>query len=357
MKILIVGSAASTHIYKWVVGLQDVGISVELVSAEQPQFRFPCEVTVVPDRASLLGKCTSLPEALATLRTKFQQGRFQLLHCHYAGRYGAWGVLSRVHPLVMSIWGSDVLINPHKSIFHRAAIGTMLKKADVLQSTSQNMASKVKQLYGIDNISIVPFGIDLNRFSPSPQVPRERFRIVSIKSLKRIYGLDLLLRAISEVRKNDVIALECLIYGNGEAKADLSKLAKQLDISDIVTFMGVAKHEEIPYILTTADLAVYPSRSESFGVSALEAMACGCPVIMSDAPGHVEISEGLQYKKLFRRESISALVEEIQNTITNSAERQLAVDEALQHVRSKYNWADCLKQQKEKYAEILAKHP
>jgi L-malate glycosyltransferase len=290
------------------------------------------------------------------LRSRYRDGRFQLLHCHYAGRYGAWGVLSRIHPLVISIWGSDILLKPEKSRFHKALIGRMLKSADFLQSTSRNMAVKVDDLYGIKDVSVIPFGIDADRFSPAARLQRERFRIVAVKSLRHVYGLDLLIKAVSAIQKEDNILLECLIYGEGEARGELERLVIDLALSNTVTFMGRANHDEIPRILADADLAVYPSRSESFGVSALEAMACGCPVIMSDASGHVEISEGLPSAKLFQRESLSSLVAEMRKVMANADEVQTSVQDALQRVRTKYDWNDCLKQQRLRYAEILAKH-
>jgi L-malate glycosyltransferase len=355
MKVLIVGSAASTHIYRWVCALVEKGVRLHLLTAELPQFEFPCEITVIKSSNTTLGKIASTMRAVATLRNIFVRGKFEILHCHYAGRYGMWGALSGVQPFVLSIWGSDVLINPHKSRFHRALIGWMLRRANKLQSTSMNMVHVVAGLYGIKNVSIIPFGIDTKKYEPYTRTKANKFRIVFIKSLRDVYGLDLLLEAIAKlVNLEAMVDVECLIYGDGDARSSLEQLSRKLRVDNIVNFMGKAPHGEIPQILSNADLAVYPSRSESFGVSALEAMACGCPVILSDAPGHLEITQGRLVAKIVTRNSAEALASAISEVIRNPQQLAETATRARRHVEERYNWQNCVQRQISEYESILA---
>jgi L-malate glycosyltransferase len=356
MKVLFVGSAASVHCYRWISGLTRRGLKIHLVTAEQPAFEFPCDLSIISLPKGPAKKISSIRTGVSQIRTDFAKKKMDILHCHYAGRYGMWGALSKVHPFLLSMWGSDILVNPNKSIVHRAALGWMLKTADHLQSTSNNMASAASELYGLKNIAIVPFGIDTERFAPLPKHSRNNYRIVSIKSLEQVYGFEVLIHALAEIHwQGDLRTIECSIYGEGSQRKRLEELVYEMGLSNIVTIKGRIRHEWIPEVLSNADLAVYPSYSESFGVSALEAMACGCPVIMSDAPGHLEISKNLPTATIVPRNSVSALVKAIRASIINNDEMQMKATLAVNHVRTNYSWEDSLDIQIRNYERISAK--
>jgi L-malate glycosyltransferase len=356
MKVLFVGSAASIHSHRWISGLTRKGLRLHMVTAEQPAFDFPCDVTVAGAEDARPGKIRSLAAGVRQIRADFAAKRMDVLHCHYAGRYGVWGALSAVHPFLVSIWGSDILLNPHKSILHRTALGWMLRRADHLQSTSQNMAKAAWDLYGLKGIAIVPFGIDTEKFTPLSKSPSPKVRIIAIKSLESVYGFDVLIRAIAAInRQGDFPEIECSIYGKGSQQPELEGLVQELGLRKVVAFKGRIEQDKVPQLLSNADLAIYPSRSESFGVSALEAMACGCPVIVSDAPGHVEVTGGVRAARIFPRGSVDALASEIRASIANKEETLKRAALALSHVRANYSWNDSLDVQIRNYEQISAK--
>jgi L-malate glycosyltransferase len=356
MRVLLVGSAASTHIYRWAGALVARGLHVHLVTAEPPQFDFPCTVTVVADQTGALGKLASLRRGVRKVREIFSDAGCDIVHCHYAGRYGAWGALSGVHPMILSVWGSDILLNPGKSALHKAAIGWMLKRADYRQSTSRNMADAAKALYGLDDFVLVPFGIDTSSFSDVPRKPDGVLKIVSVKSLRHVYGLDVLIKALARVK--DVAGLPrvtCAIYGEGDDEDRLKALARSLGLEGAVSFGGRAPHADIPEILASHDVAVYPSRSESFGVSALEAMACGCVVILSDAPGHVEITQGLPNARIVARESVEDLQRHIVDLALAYPHLNTERRDGVAHVKQHYEWDACVAAQIANYRRVIGR--
>jgi L-malate glycosyltransferase len=369
VRILFVSSAASTHTYRWVSALVAKGIHVRLVSAEKPLFDFPCEVSHLESGAGVLGKVTSLAKSARRIREIFHDENFQILHCHYAGRYGAWGALSGVHPFVLSVWGSDILLTPKKTPIHKALVGWMLRRADFRQSTSRNMANTAKSLYGLDDFTIVPFGIDTSVFKPSEIERSGPLRLIAIKSLSANYQLDMLVRAVEMVSVNikeinlDIgyPGVTCTIYGEGPERKRLLELIKLLRVEKVVTLMGRAPHEDIPKILSSHDVAVYPSYSESFGVSALEALACGLHVVLSDASGHVEVTEGLAEgtrslakARILPRNTVEELRTMIAELLINVKRTRTINVEGIAHVKKWYEWDECVAKQIDAYRRILA---
>jgi D-inositol-3-phosphate glycosyltransferase len=162
-------------------------------------------------------------------------------------------------------------------------------------------------LYGADarKISVVPGGVDLNLFHPTP--PEEAKRMLGLPASRRIVlfvgrieplkGIDTLLRAMALVApeipqwQED---LSVIIIGGAPGagidevnaeRARLEKLRAELGIEDLVTFQGAKDQDTLVYYYSAAEMVVMPSHYESFGMVALEAMACGTPVVASKVGG------------------------------------------------------------------------
>jgi len=137
-------------------------------------------------------------------------------------------------------------------------------------------------------IRIIPCGVNLDLFRPIDQ-ERARRRLnlngedvlLFVGRLVPIKGLDRLLMAISYLERKRPMKL--LVIGGDDQnpipRENLRNLTKELGISDHVTFFGFVDHEELPWFYSVADVCVIPSFHESFGLVALESLACGTPVI------------------------------------------------------------------------------
>jgi len=162
-------------------------------------------------------------------------------------------------------------------------------------------------LYGAspDKIDIVPPGVDLNRFRPiDPRearvkigVPPDDNMILFVGRLQPLKGIDTLVRALALVRQREPALAKnvcvSIIGGDADPNSDveqqelekLRKLQAELNIEDLVTFLGGKDQDTLVYYYTAAKMVVMPSHYESFGMVAIEAMACGTPVIASDVGG------------------------------------------------------------------------
>jgi glycosyltransferase involved in cell wall biosynthesis len=226
-----------------------------------------------------------------SLKNILNQIHPDIIHAHYASSYGAACVSAKIDRYFLSVWGSDIYEFPHSSYFHQYLLSQSLKKASVLLSTSEVMAVEA-QKYTSKTFEITPFGVDMNLFSPNRRtrpLNDGRFIIGTVKTLNPIYGIkDILIASNIVVTRRPDIPLEISIAGKGSQEAELKDLCNKLQLTNRTSWLGYIDQNEAASAWANLDLAIIPSRKESFGVAAVEAQACGTPVITSDAPGLLE---------------------------------------------------------------------
>ncbi len=142
----------------------------------------------------------------------------------------------------------------------------------------------------------VPCGVDTDHFSPMPRgrarrklgLPPGEPVVLYVGRIEPLKGIDILLRAAAETEGR----FRLLVVGgdrkDADRKSELRQLAGQLGIGDRVAFRDAVAHQELPLYYNAADVCVVPSYYESFGLVALEAMACGVPVVASRVGGLLE---------------------------------------------------------------------
>ena len=181
----------------------------------------------------------------------------------------------------------------------------IVQSADVLIAATPVEEQQLVRLYDADpdRIQIVSPGVDTERFHPIPErYAKEQIAlcpdcriILFVGRIEPLKGIDNLLRAVAHVVDDlpDLRnSLRVPIIGGDpdrvrqdEEMVHLEELREELDIGDIVTFLGAQDQDLLQYYYSAAEMVVMPSDYESFGMVALEAMACGTPVIASDVGG------------------------------------------------------------------------
>ncbi len=314
MKVLMVSDAGSIHTMRWAASLKEAGVDIALFSITPYTGGFYRGKSINLHIFDLFGYKKKKKNArkwkilhlLSVFRSHFKavkalkrvigNERPDILHAHYATSYGLVAVLSGFHPLIVSVWGSDVYEFPRLSILNRMAVEYLLGKADRVLSTSRAMAEETS-MYCNGRIGVTPFGVDTEVFRPLQRKDHEGIIFGTVKTMSRKYGIDILLQAYALMRKQmeenprESVKTGLVIAGDGPDREDLEMLAENLGIGSETVFTGRIAHDGLPALYAGIDVAVFLSRAESFGVSAVEAMACGVPVIASDAVGFREIME------------------------------------------------------------------
>ncbi len=173
----------------------------------------------------------------------------------------------------------------------------IVAQTDRLIAANPAESQDLQTYYGADpaRISIIPCGVDVELFRPLPRdqarsllnLPQDAKIVLFVGRLEPIKGVDILLDALSHLNCDGCQGLALIVGGNldGTEAARLLAIRDGLGLRDSVRFLGAQEQRTLPYFYAAADLCVIPSFYESFGMVAIEAMACGLPVIASRAGG------------------------------------------------------------------------
>lgn len=183
----------------------------------------------------------------------------------------------------------------------------ILQTADRIIAATLAEQSQLEFLYGANSkkLRVIPPGVDLSRFYPIPRdearefigVPVKNRMILFVGRIEPLKGLETLIRAVAWMQEASELLCcphSLVIVGGDPEESELSvnaemarlqNLVKSLGVRDFVLFLGKRDQESLPYYYSAADVVVVPSHYESFGMVALEAMACGTPVVASQVGG------------------------------------------------------------------------
>ena len=179
--------------------------------------------------------------------------------------------------------------------------------------------------------------------SASLNTKQERSVIGVVSRLEPIKGMDLVIPAFAEVRKRfpDV---RLLVVGDGSLRGSMEQQAQELGCADAVTWAGRQPQESLPQYYGEMDIVLMPSRSEGFGLTAIEAMAHGCVVVASDIGGLPEVVRDGVCGLLHRTEDVADMAEKICYLIASPELYRSLQKNALQHVQ-KFSF--------QRYAELI----
>lgn len=227
--------------------------------------------------------------------------KLDILHVHYAIPHASAAFMAKqiletygIHiPFVTTLHGTDITL-VGKDPTYKPVVTFSINKSDGVTTVSENLKEDTRNHFDITNeIAVIPNFIDFSRFSSRP---KDHFKKAIAPNNERILIHTSNFRKVK--RTADVIKMfrlilgripsKLLMVGDGPDRANNEQLCRNLGICDHVRFLG--KQDAIEEILSVADLFLMPSETESFGLAALEAMACKVPVITSNAGGLPELN-------------------------------------------------------------------
>ncbi|GGY18582.1 glycosyltransferase family 4 protein [Paludibacterium paludis] len=294
-RLLLIGSA-SVHTWRYLAGIAPHVGRIYLV----------CNTDVPPERrpANLAGTLT-VDFGLKALRTA---GRIRdwarriepdMVHVHQANSV-AWHAVRALQgcpaPLVLSAWGSDVLLLPRQNALMRRMVSTNLAAASVVTSDSLHMAAVIRELAGEGPaIKVLNFGMDA--LPPEPDFVSRPRRVLSCRLHKPLYRIDAILRAWRDVENDNRFADWSLtVAASGEETDSLKALAASLTLQR-VSFTGFVKTDVLAGLYRDSRVFVSVPSSDATSISLLEAMGHGCLPVLSNLPANGEwVIDGLNGK-------------------------------------------------------------
>lgn len=253
---------------------------------------------------SILGRLNDLLRVLSILICiKINKIQFDIIHAHYAHPPGFVAVLlAKImkKPVVITCHGSDIheyteKNYPNKSRRHRVLYA--IKNANYLISVSSFLKERIISL-GIDGtkVEVIPNGINKERFYPIEinaarnklKLPINKKIILNVGVLTPIKGTVYLINAFADlIKERDDLLL--IIIGEGPLRSELENKARSLNLEQYVQFIGFVPNEELVFWFNAADLFVLPSLGEGFGITIIESLSCGLPIVASNIGGIPEI--------------------------------------------------------------------
>lgn len=338
LRLLVLSNGGVGHTERWVDYFADRGDDVHLASIESG----------VPTRAvehrlpSLLPvPMLRYPAALPWVARLAKRVDPDVVVGHFVPNYGFLCALLGRRPFVCVAWGSDVLLNPARSRFHRWRARYTLERADVVLSDA-DMLTRAIEAQGIRprRIETYTFGVDTARFRPGEGPKTDPPVILSYRQLLPLYHVDLLVRAVPLLRQRTDRPFRVRIIGEGTERPALIRLAEELGVSDVVHFVeGRLDDDTLIREIQNASIYVSTSRSDTTSVSLLEAFACGVAPVVTDIPGNREwIEEGVS-GYLIPLERPEYLADRLEDLLAHPERRDAFVARNVRAVRSRADWA------------------
>ncbi len=227
--------------------------------------------------------------------------KLDLLHVHYAiphasAAYMAKQILATegIHiPVVTTLHGTDITL-VGKDASYEPVVTFSINQSDGVTAVSDDLRKDTYEHFAVTkDIAVIPNFIDLDRFKKHPKehfktaiCPNGEKLIVHTSNFRKVKRVDDVVRIFEKIRQ--VIPAKLLLVGDGPERKSIESLCRELRTCDDIRFLG--KLEAVEEVLSVADLFVMPSEKESFGLAALEAMACEVPVISTNAGGIPELN-------------------------------------------------------------------
>lgn len=209
-----------------------------------------------------------------------------IVHGHYVTSYGLWAAACGRPPLVLTGWGSDILVSPHRSRLVRAVTGWTLRRADLITADSQDMLDEIARYRPRAPLHQIYWGADTEKFRPYPSTDPV-FRIVSLRAWEPNYNIDVILDATARLRAAEPgAAIELHLLGGGPLEPRLRSTAQALGLDDIVQFHGRVDEDRLAQLVNRSHVSVSIPASDATSVALLESMASGLPVVVSDLPAN-----------------------------------------------------------------------
>jgi N-acetyl-alpha-D-glucosaminyl L-malate synthase BshA len=227
--------------------------------------------------------------------------KLDLLHVHYAIPHASAAYMAKqilkTHgismPVVTTLHGTDITL-VGKDASYEPVVTFSINQSDGVTAVSEDLRKETYEHFKITNeIEVIPNFIDLEKFKKQKKdhfkkaiCPNNEVLVVHTSNFRKVKRIGDVIKVFYNIHKE--IPAKLLMIGDGPERVHAEQQCRELGIVDDVRFLG--KLEAVEEVLSVADLFLMPSEKESFGLAALEAMACEVPVISSNTGGIPELN-------------------------------------------------------------------
>lgn len=300
---------------------------------------------------------------------KSADARYNLIHSHYwlSGLVGKqlqawWHVPHVVMFHTLGAIKNSIGIGEDETELRIESEREIVTSCDLVIASTESEKAELIRHYNATpaKISVIPCGVNLDLFQPvDKKMARKELNLNSQKvilfvgRIEPLKGLDKLLRAVTHLNGREAPLL--LIVGGDEHSRDqlraLRKTADELRIADRITFAGSVSQEKLPLFYSAADVCVIPSYYESFGMVALESLACGTPIVATDVGGMRQIVRNEKMGHIVSDNSPHKLADAMSRLLYSQAKMQ---DRRIRREAiAEFSWATIADRLLQEYSRLL----
>ena len=240
--------------------------------------------------------CLALASRMAEVAERHS---LDLLHVHYAIPHSISAMLARDMvaprhrlPIITTLHGTDItLVGTDRSYFPITKFA--MERSDGITAISEYLRARTVEVFGVPNeIRVIRNFVNCDIYRPArqkrpenPYVPADAKVLMHISNFRPVKRIPDCIRILEAARKH--VNAHLLMVGDGPERGPAEDLTRELGLDDFITFLG--KQDHIERLLPLADVVLLPSELESFGLAALEGMACGVPAVATRVGGVPEL--------------------------------------------------------------------
>ncbi|MFZ0454455.1 MAG: N-acetyl-alpha-D-glucosaminyl L-malate synthase BshA [Ignavibacteriaceae bacterium] len=289
--------------------------------------------------------------------------KLDLLHVHYAiphasSAYLAKQMLKKKKDLkvITTLHGTDITLVGLEPSF-LPLVKFSIEASDGVTAVSRSLKEQTLTNYNIEKeIQVIPNFVDTDLYKPSKDgglrehvAPNGEKVLVHTSNFRVVKRVPDTIRILEKVIKE--IPAKLLLVGDGPDRSECERLCRQLSLCDDVKFLG--KQDGLVEILNAADIFLIPSQSESFGLAALEAMACGLPVVSSNVGGLPELNRHNETGFIAGIGDIDRMAKYVTDLLTNQRKYELFSANARNRAANIFNKSKIVQLYEEHYKKIL----
>jgi N-acetyl-alpha-D-glucosaminyl L-malate synthase BshA len=312
------------------------------------------------------------PQYLLSLSNKIVQvardERLDIVHAHYAVPHATAAYLARqilastpgapVPRVITTLHGTDItLLGADRS--YREIVAFSIQQSDGVTSVSNSLKADTYRELGVTcDIRVVPNFIDCDTYKRrdatalrAQLAPGGEKLLIHVSNFRPVKRVKAVVEAFARVRER--VATRLLMVGDGPDLGDAVRLSRQLGMARHVEFLG--EQDQVVPLLSASDVFLLPSAQESFGLAALEAMACGVPVVASRAGGLPEVIEHGVTGFLHDVDDLDGMARSAGDLLTDPALHRRAAEAAARVAHERYCDSKIVPEYEAYYAETLGR--
>lgn len=288
-----------------------------------------------------------------------------ILHMHYAIPHAASAFLAReiyqsqrYLPFVTTLHGTDItLVGARQSFLPVTRFS--IAQSDAVTAISQFLADETKRIFDYDKVQVIPNFINAENYSRLENAglrrtlaPRGEYLLMHVSNFRPVKRIADCIRTFARLRRHCDACARLVMCGDGPERAEAERLARELGVANDVLFVGSVPN--IRDYLSVADVFLLPSESESFGLAALEAMACEVPVIASRVGGLPEVVTHNETGFLVNVGDTEAMALHAAELFNDDARRKAMGLQAREQAIERFNTNRVIPQYIELYERVIA---